>query len=318
MNAGITHAGYGRGFDGVRLARLSVRESKLCWRWRIDASSLNACPWLPRAVPKDYTARMKLLRERVSFSSLALGICLLCVSAAFGQSGTRLEGRVMDETGGPVPGATLTLYSDDRVSTTRADWDGKFVFINLPAHPRYLEASSPGFLDTSISIVGKAPEEVTFTLQVGKAPWGPIVIGCVSPILLSLPPSVSPPTVSYEEQSGNVRVIGSVGDSSGAPLPNATVALWRADLNAPLATGPDTQLDPSMRERAFKHTLVAQMTSNEKGEFQFTDIEPGWYTLKGGHNNSSGGAEFWIARETLTRLTRIYLFDVAPCGFEFE
>jgi protocatechuate 3,4-dioxygenase beta subunit len=69
-----------------------------------------------------------------------------------------------------------------------------------------------------------------------------------------------------------------------------------------------------MRARAFKETVVAEVSPNEKGEFRFSDLEPGWYALRATREGySSEYVQFWVARETLTRLSRLYLSPLPNC-----
>jgi hypothetical protein len=225
----------------------------------------------------------------------------------FQQPARRLEGQVLDESGGSVP-ATVTLYSDDKVVTMTADGSGEFAFAALPPDTRFVEASSPGFFSDSLPISDSTPKRVSFKLQVG---------GYGACITVTLAPNIAPPRATYEERSGKVQLTGTVGDLSGALFPHASLTLVKFDLTAARPTWIDMRAALPMRQRHIKDTVVAKETSNEKGEFQFTDLQAGWYLLKaidGGH--SGGSVQFWIARETLTRVSTIYLLPVQPCGFE--
>src|SRR5258708_821302 len=101
-------------------------------------------------------------------SGLLLGAFTLFISATYGQSSTLIEGKVLDQTGAPIWSATVTLFSDDRVRTTKADGDGKFAFVGLTAPTHYLEASAPGFFSGSISVTDKTSGPVSVVLRVGE------------------------------------------------------------------------------------------------------------------------------------------------------
>jgi hypothetical protein len=251
---------------------------------------------------------MSFARKHRSVSGLLLGACLLCPSAVRGQSGPSLQGTVLDRTGGIIPGADVILFSDDWVLTTKANENGIFRFASVPPHIRYVEASSPGFFSRSIAMTEQNPERLSFTLWVGEGNM-PARTEC------SPPDNMLPPAVSYEERSYNVQLTGTVTDLSRVPLAFAIITLLRVDLDAPLAER-DRPRGLAMKDRFLKERPVAEVSSNDKGEFQFSDLESGWYRLKAEQEGySKATVNFWVARETLTRLSRIYLFSVPPkCG----
>jgi Carboxypeptidase regulatory-like domain len=239
---------------------------------------------------------VNLVRKRLRVSGLLLGACTLFISATYGQSSTRIEGKVLDQTGAPIWNATVTLFSDDRVRTTKVDDDGKFVFVGLTAPTHYLEASSSGFLSASISVTDKTSGPVSVVLRVGESNGQ------------CLPIADSYPRASYEERSGNAQLAGKVVEFSGPPLASATLTLRRAEFVPLLVDGQDVYPTPPMRKRQFSYAFAADTISNEKGEFQFTDLEPGWYSLEVAHDGHNGGStKFWIARENLTRPAEINL-----------
>jgi hypothetical protein len=251
-------------------------------------------------------------RKRLSVPGLLLAAWLLCVPIAGGQSNTRLEGRlegtVLDESGAVIAGATVILFSDDRVRTAKTNDIGEFAFASLPPDARYIEISSPGFFAASFAVTNEIPKQLTVTLHVGSCTQ------CVA-VTAAIPGEVlAPPQVSYEERSGDVLLSGAVINSSGAPLAHAALTLIQADLNAPLGTWPpDPYRRPSMGERTFKGTVAAEGVSDEKGEFRFTNLKPGRYTLTAIFDHHfSWRTDFWIARENLTRLSRIHIPSSDP------
>jgi protocatechuate 3,4-dioxygenase beta subunit len=245
-------------------------------------------------------AAVNLTRKSLGAFGLLFGAYLLwCVFAVHAQSGARLTGTVLDVSGGIIPGADVILFSDDRVLTTKANQGGLFQFVLLPPNARYIEASSPGFASVSIAFTDKVPEQVSFTLSPGSFS-GPTP-------LCSLPSNLPLPSASYEERRGNAHLAGSVTEPSGTPLADTSLTLSKADLDTHLEIGPHPY-GLSMRKRARSLMVIGKVFSNAKGEFQFVELEPGWYTLKAARDGySSGFVEFWVARENLTRISRIYL-----------
>lgn len=248
---------------------------------------------------------MNVPQKRIWLSCILLGACLLCVSSVGGQIARGLEGQV-SYAGVPIP-ATVTLYSDDKVVTTTVDGRGEFAFASLPPNTRFVEASSPGFFSDSLPISDSMPKRVSFKLQIGSEGH------CVAVIL---PPNIAPPQVTYEERPGKAQLTGTVGDSSGALFPHASLTLVKFELTAARPTWIGAHSPFPMKQRHIKDAVVTGGTSNEKGEFQFSDLEPGWYMLKANDGGPSCGiAQFWMARETLTRVSTIYLVG-QPCGFQ--
>jgi protocatechuate 3,4-dioxygenase beta subunit len=247
-------------------------------------------------------------RKRLSVSGLLLG-AVLSISNVRGQSRATLEGTVLDIGRGPVADANVTLFSDERVLTTKADVVGKFKFAPLPSGAHYIEVSAPGFFSDSISVKDDT-REVSFALE--PATSGGVLLACF--------PSIPPTSVSYEERRGNAQLIGTVTEPLGSPVPHTSITLLRSDLDAPFDHGKNQSRHLGMKQRYFKESVAAQIDSDEKGEFQFAALESGWYTLTAAHEgHETGSARFWVARETLTRVTRVNLFprplpDWPNCG----
>ena len=230
---------------------------------------------------------------------LALLISLTALSAQ-AQLGD-LSGMVLDQSGGFIPGADVVLFSDSRVLTTKTNESGAFRFGVLPASVRYIEVSSPGFMPAIIPITNRTPQPLPFTLRVGYSS-GPPVTEC--------PPNMLPiplPSVSYEPRYGNVQLTGIVSNISRVPLALTSLTLFRADLNVLPVSGQIPARALGMNEGTFNERVITEGVSNEKGEFQFSDLEPGWYTLKAVRDDSSARISFWVAGENLTRVSRIYL-----------
>src|ERR1700761_4749367 len=95
----------------------------------------------------------RLLARLVSFTLL----CVLFTQTAFSQT-TTITGKVTDDKGAPVPGATVTLKGSSAGASTNAD--GNFT-ITGPANATTLVISSVGFTQQTISIPGQTTINVT-------------------------------------------------------------------------------------------------------------------------------------------------------------
>src|SRR5215468_1545022 len=95
-------------------------------------------------------------------------------SAAFAQSGS-VAGSVVDQTGGVVPGASVTLSGADSRRTTTTGVNGDFRFTAVPPGTYNLEVLIPGFAPASRAgiAVAEGPvslEQLTLSLAtVGEA-----------------------------------------------------------------------------------------------------------------------------------------------------
>jgi hypothetical protein len=245
---------------------------------------------------------MRVAREFRCLFTLLVVACLTDFPPAHAQSSGILAVTVIDNRGFPVSSAALTLVSDDRIRSAKLDRTGKFDFTNLPFQTYELEIWSPSFKDvtlTNIQITSREPDVLTIALE-----------------LYSLPPAKSEPitcttfdidpipgigrTISYEDRANRVNFSGSIADVfSGKLLEGATITLSRAGSG--------------------ENSLFAA-NSNDKGEFEFTDLEPGKYTFvvsRKGYLKTSKGPYLWITRENLTRVGNILMFPASTqdlCG----
>jgi len=262
---------------------------------------------------------VNLGRKPLGVSVLLLSACIVGVCPVRGQYARPLAGQVLDEAGGAIQNATVTLFSDDRVLTTKADQNGLFEFASIP-NARYVDATSPGFFPYSVRIAYETPERLNLTLSPASLSGCPVV----TEVPLTVPsaqalPTRSVPTaqlsLSYEERSGTAPLVGRVTDEFGGPLPNTSITLLEADLNSPLATINDRLFGFGLRKRPFKKTTINKVAANEKGEFQFADrLEPGWYEVTAADGHLFGRMEFWIARENTTRISLV-LTEHRACGY---
>jgi hypothetical protein len=106
----------------------------------------------------------------------AFAILLLCVSIALAQqsSGT-LRGRIADEFGGLIVGATVTVADQNGVEkTTMTDAEGNYSFPSLPPGRYALHASAPGFApfentDVEVPAGRTVPLNITLSVAIEQA-----------------------------------------------------------------------------------------------------------------------------------------------------
>ena len=108
---------------------------------------------------------MRCLRD-VSIAALIL---LLTSTTSFAQATAQLGGRITDESGGVLPGVTVTVVQTDTglTRTSVTDDKGTYVIPNLPTGPYRLEASLQGF---------RTHAQTGIVLQVGATPTINVVL----------------------------------------------------------------------------------------------------------------------------------------------
>ena len=187
-----------------------------------------------------------ILRDvRVARSYLVFSVFLLAVSlpCLFAQSTSQLTGVISDPAGGLVSNASVILFSAEKVREVRTDRFGQFAFVDLPHGIYELQVTHAGFKTVflgSISVTEKSIPQLSIPLQLESTGCGDFQ-----------------PTASYPERSGKVNLTGTVKDYSAGFVKNATLALVRLG-----------------------SSLGQTVNTNENGEFQFTGLAPGKYTLK--------------------------------------
>jgi hypothetical protein len=212
----------------------------------------------------------------VRIASVAASVFAILLSLAPGansQSGVTVNGVILDVTGGAVAGASVRLYSMDRVRETRAGADGQFAFPGLAAGTYDLESSFPGFRTQTIeniAITDKVPEPFSFKLQPG------IGDSCAE---IGTEGGYYGAFASYQGRLNEVDVAGIVRDRLGSSLSHAALKLVRADES---------------------HSIV----SNDSGEFDFANLPPGKYVLNVSLDGYWGvSRNLWLTRENLAKLT---------------
>jgi hypothetical protein len=194
-----------------------------------------------------------------------------CVPATPSEPAARLTGVVLDQTGAVILGASVKLFSLERVRETKTDDTGRFAFGDLLSDSYDLQVEHPGFKTRtveSIQVTGRVVQQVAITLQVEN------------------PTCDMRPTVSFERRSGKVNLKGSVDDLFDGPLKNARLTLTSSESGQIYVTA-----------------------SNDRGEFQLNNLEPGKYALRAAHDGYSDGEviDLRVARENLTNLSPVYI-----------
>src|ERR671925_1254386 len=94
---------------------------------------------------------------------ISLAILLVAAAPAFSQATAELNGRVTDESGGVLPGVTVTVTQTDTGFTRSVvtEANGLYVISNLPTGPYRLEVSLQGF---------RTYVQTGIVLQVGGTP----------------------------------------------------------------------------------------------------------------------------------------------------
>ncbi len=216
---------------------------------------------------------LEFVRDHLLLFSLVIGVSMFGALSAKGQSGASLSGKVSDPSGAGMSGALVILYSPDRVLPTKCDLNGRFEFAHVPPGKYTLETSSKGFKPKAIEVVvlkEKTIEPLLITLNVGS-------MGCDSDMLNA---------VAYEQAvAGSPALFGIVHDLDEHHAPLSMVKL--------------------IISKVGETRVLAEQNTNDKGEFQFTDLKPGKYALRASREGYTDvpPVSFWVTRENRTRLT---------------
>jgi hypothetical protein len=97
----------------------------------------------------------------------ALGGAVSAVNQITLSSG-QLAGRVVDQSGGVIPGVTITVTGSGRSRTAVTNADGIYVVDNVPSGPIRVTGQIQGFKTTQRPLVfDQRPRQVDFTMEVG-------------------------------------------------------------------------------------------------------------------------------------------------------
>jgi hypothetical protein len=217
---------------------------------------------------------MKATKRHMIWLAILLLNVLIGSPIARSQSGVTLTGKIMDETGGDVPGALVRLYSTKGFRETKADDVGRFEFTNIDSGKHDFEVTSPGFnkVVKDVEISPGSQEPIAVKLHVRQswhcAPMGPAAGA-------RLPGA----DIFYLKRVDKVDVKGVMLDDLGAPLAGVTVKLE--------GSGP-----------------VQTTTSKKQGEFEFSNLEPGKYILASSLRGYWDIARYlWVMQDNLINVT---------------
>jgi len=197
-------------------------------------------------------------------------VFLLTIPTGRCQNNGTIRGVVTDQFNAVIPDVLVGLYSTDRVLQVKSGRNGRFEFTDTPSGTYELNASHPGFQTRrieSIRIPVKDAEAISIILLVAAQPSE----GGMGP------------SATYAKAAvGGPSLAGVVREYAGQPLPGFKIRLSKTDA---------TQVLTSQR-------------SNERGEFQFRDVEPSQYVLRASHKGyrETQSEAFWITRENITRI----------------
>jgi len=127
----------------------------------------------------------------------------------------RISGKVVDQTGANITGATITLTRDGQSSPQQAisDEEGKFYFFNVPPGPFHLGISSPGL----------APQEFSATLHAGDTLVTPLFMLVVATQVTEVTVALTPEQIATEQikEQEKQRVFGVIPNFFVSYVPDA-------------------------------------------------------------------------------------------------
>src|SRR5207253_2435279 len=110
---------------------------------------------------------------RVALSALLVVLAIPALAAAQAGSTAQIAGTVKDDSGGVLPGVTVTVTQTNTSATRTAvsDDSGGYVIPNLPVGPYRLEATLQGFrtyVQQGIVLTVNATPTVNITMAIGQ------------------------------------------------------------------------------------------------------------------------------------------------------
>jgi hypothetical protein len=235
-----------------------------------------------------YTWFMRVARDSRRFLGLSALACLICIAPAHADSNGILRVAFADQRGFPAANISVTLYSPDRVRQAKTDRTGKVEFTALPFQIYELEALSVSFADVRLSNIQITSND-PITLNIPLKLWSPPhELWCPPPLAIDAVPGLDR-QAAYEERTNKVNLTGIISflPARSQPLKGATITL--AKFETP-------------------EIPVSQATADNNGIYEFTDVEPGQYSLTVSYNGileKPDDFHFWVTRENLTRLGQI-------------
>jgi len=202
---------------------------------------------------------------------LLLALMLMVALRLSSGTGVTVRGTALDETGAVIPEARVGLYSADQEWEGQTDAAGTFQFVGVPPGTYEVQISVPGFVTRfeDIRVGGTDPAPISVTLPVRGVPC------CAD--------DCNPPPVTYTSTAGKALLTGSILRSDDAPLVGAKVRLSKIRDGKPLGV----------------------VRTARRGEFRFTDLEPGRYHLRVSHRGyfDRGIANLRVMRGKATTVT---------------
>ncbi len=111
------------------------------------------------------------MTSKIFCSRILLAMLFLSSTSLWAEPAGVVRGRVVDETGAVIPGASVTLYgtAGNPITTTTANEEGRFVLSQIPGGRYEIVARHTGLEPASASVDATAaePAEVVLTLRVG-------------------------------------------------------------------------------------------------------------------------------------------------------
>ena len=113
------------------------------------------------------------MRRVLRDCSISVVLMFLSSAIAYGQATAQLSGRVTDDSGGVLPGVSVTVVQTDTgfTRTTVTDTSGTYVLPNLPIGPYRLEVMLAGFrtyVQTGIALQVAGTPAINVTLGLGE------------------------------------------------------------------------------------------------------------------------------------------------------
>src|SRR5688572_10189983 len=97
----------------------------------------------------------------VYFARVTLALVIICLSARAVLAGVApLTGTVVDASGAPVPGATVTVSAGGKDQSATTNDNGRFDFPELPDGEVQVRAIAPGFAEAIVSVAAGAQARV--------------------------------------------------------------------------------------------------------------------------------------------------------------
>jgi outer membrane receptor protein involved in Fe transport len=211
---------------------------------------------------------------------LVAGFAAACVAAAadaYAQVGGNAGGVVRDNTGGVIPGATVTITNaNTRVSQTlQTGAEGNYRAVNLQPATYEIVAEVSGFSTVKrvVQVLVGTDVTVDFTLQMADVAESVIVSGSVATLMIDVN-KAQPASVISDEQvqalpnlSRNFLVLAQLMPSA-APIPNGRFGPTKFGGIADQRSGYTTIVDGSPVDDATWGSPVINMTQDAVQEFK--------------------------------------------------